>query len=69
MTSIEDFMEWAKLPVTKTVFRTLRNRIKDRAEELSFSAGIEPLDDRFKTGGIAALRDVVQIKYDDLDLE
>lgn len=65
----EDFMDWVKQPVTKVIMKVLSERIRDREFELGMRAGSDPLSDRYTVGGIAALRELIQINWEDLEGE
>lgn len=65
----EEFADWKKHPVTKQVFAGLQEREQEKAEELIQSAGIAPLQDRYLSGYIAALRDFYLIEAEDGDTE
>lgn len=65
----EEFADWKKHPVTKQVFEGLRERERDKAEELIQSAGIDSQQDRYLSGYIAALRDFYLIEAEDGDTE
>jgi hypothetical protein len=57
--------DWKALAITQVIMAELRNRQRQLKEELAISAGVSPLDDRFKTGVIAAYEDVLNIELDD----
>ena len=63
----EEFIEWLTYPTTKAVFRALKSRIRDREFELGQSAGLDPLHDRFVSGGIAAMKNIVLIDWQDVE--
>jgi hypothetical protein len=60
-----EFADWKTHPITKRVFEGLREQEQIQLEQLAVSAGVEPTDDRFKVGYIAALRDVYLIRLED----
>jgi hypothetical protein len=62
-----DFIDWLQQPVTKAVFKTLHERIRDREFELGQSAGLDPLHDRYVTGGIAAMKSFVLVDWEDIE--
>ncbi len=53
--------DWKHLEVTQEVLLELQRRIDVLSEELVMSAGIDPRLDAYRSGAIAALRDVVGI--------
>lgn len=65
----QDFVAWKNNPVTKQVFAGLREREQDKAEDLIQAAGLDPLQDRYLSGYIAALRDFYLIEAEDGDAE
>ena len=60
-----EFLDWKQNPITKRVFAGLQEQEGIMAEQLVSSAGIDCLEDRFKSGYIAALRDVYLIRLED----
>jgi hypothetical protein len=67
MSSKADFIDWKSHPVTKQVFEGLREQEATVAETLAVSAGVDPLQDRYHVGYIAALRDFYLIRLEDED--
>lgn len=57
--------DWKNLAITQVIMAEFRQRQRQLKEELAQSAGINPLDDRFKVGVIAAYEDVLNIELDD----
>lgn len=62
----DSFRDWKANPVTKAVMNELYNRILLVREDLGNTAGIEPLEDRRKTGAIAAYGDMINIEFDEV---
>ena len=60
-----EFLDWKQHPITKRVFAGLQEQEASMAEQLVSSAGVDSLEDRFKSGYIAALRDVYLIRLED----
>lgn len=58
MSSKQDFLDWKQHPITKATFAALRQREDDIKDALADSAGLNPLEDSFRRGYIAAIRDV-----------
>ena len=65
MTIKSEFLDWKQHPITKRVFAGLQEQEAEVSEQLITSAGIDSLEDRFKSGYIAALRDVYLIRLED----
>lgn len=61
----EDFVVWKTHPITKQVFAALREREADVLEALATSAGKDSVLDSFRSGYIAAVRDVVLTTLED----
>lgn len=59
----DSFRDWKTNPVTKAVFQELYNMITTHQEQLSNSAGLDPLQDRYISGAIAAYRDLLNIDF------
>ena len=59
--------EWRSFSVTKEVFAVLQDRVEQLEYELSITAGLDPLEDRFKCGALAAYKDVLQVEVDTND--
>lgn len=57
--------DWKNLSITQVILEELRVRQKLLKEELAVSAGVNPLDDRFKCGLITAYNDVLNIELDE----
>lgn len=66
MITSKDFIDWKSSPVTKAVFSDLKERIAGIGDELSLSAGQDPLWDRYKVGYAQALRDVTAVSAEDV---
>lgn len=59
----ESFVLWKRDPITKAMFESMDQRLDLLKEELAVSAGIDPLQDRYRAGYIQAIRD-----FSDIDL-
>ena len=66
MISKEDFIDWKKNPVTEALFQGLAEKIKDGMIELSYTAGEDTSQDKYKCGMIHAYRSVLQIEFEDM---
>jgi hypothetical protein len=62
----ESFRDWKANPVTKAVFNDIYNRIHRIQEELGATAGLDPLNDRFRVGAIGAYNDLLNIEVDEV---
>lgn len=51
--------EWAGLEITQEFILEFKDRIKDLSEALVTSAGVDPRYDAYRSGAIAACKDVV----------
>ncbi len=67
MVTKEEYLDWKNNPVTQALFSSIAARVNDGAKELAGSAGINPLDDRFKCGMIAAFQEVLVVELDELE--
>lgn len=62
-----DFAAWRESPVTKAFFAAAMQRIYDAAYNLTITAGMEPNQDNYTRGFIAAYRELEGFRIDDLD--
>jgi hypothetical protein len=53
---------------TKEVRRRIQERINEALEILSYTAGSQPLEDKFVTGMISAFREVLDLSHDEDDV-
>ena len=67
MVSKDDFLDWKKNPVTIAFFSSIIEKINLGATELSYSAGSNPTEERFKCGMIAAYRAILDVEIDELE--
>jgi hypothetical protein len=61
----QDFLDWKQHPVTKEIFSLLRQQEENIKEQLATSAGLDPAEDRYRAGYIAAYRDIYLIRPED----
>jgi hypothetical protein len=61
----EDFVSWKNSPTTKEIFYKIRQNVERLQEDLGASAGVDPLNDRFKVGAIGAYSDLLNIDFED----
>jgi hypothetical protein len=64
--SQSDFIEWRSNPTTKAFHAAVIDYIEQVKDSLSVSAGLDANEDNYKRGAIAAMRDVLQFRIDDL---
>lgn len=67
MITKDEFLDWKRSPVTIAIFSSMVERINDGAKELAGSAGVNPLEDRFKCGMIRAYQEVMSVEFDELE--
>jgi hypothetical protein len=59
-----DFYDWKRHPMTQVVLEQFAARVRDLKESLSYEAGKDPQEDRFKAGYIAAFNDIILMEYE-----
>jgi hypothetical protein len=62
MVTKDEFSDWLRNPVTKTLIEHIEEQVEQAKETLADSAGINPLADSNLVGGIAAFREVIDWK-------
>ena len=67
MISKSDFIDWKSHPVTKEVFSSITERIRQLQEELGGSAGESVRQDAMKVGAIQACRDILELNIEDME--
>ena len=67
MVTKDDFLDWKKNPVTQAFFHSLVEKINLGATELSYGAGNDPKEDRFKCGILHAYRAILEIEIDEIE--
>ena len=67
MITKEDFIDWKNNPVTQAFFVSLAEKINLGATELSYSAGSNPSEERFKCGMIAGYRAILDVEMEELE--
>lgn len=65
----EDFIDWKAQPVTKRLYAAIQYWIEVGKEELSVSAGSDPLIDKERVGKLNAYRELLDLKFDSLETE
>ena len=66
MSTKQEFADWKSHPITKAVFDALKEREAAILEVFATSAGVDPAQDRFHAGYIAAVRDVYLTSAEDV---
>ena len=59
--SLED---WKNMAITQEYFAVVKDRVDGIKEELAASAGVDPLQDRFKAGYLQACRDFLDVELE-----
>lgn len=62
----DSFRDWKSNPVTKAVLDEIYRRVQTIQEDLSNTAGLEPLWDRYKVGAANAYTDILKIEFDEV---
>lgn len=57
--------DWKNHEITQVIFKELKSRQEHLRDELSQTAGVDPLMDRWKCGVIAAYEDILSIELDE----
>lgn len=65
MISKSEFIDWKNSPVTEQVFKLLQQRKDALVESLAETAGLNPIQDRYYAGYIAALNEVLLADWDE----
>jgi len=60
-----DFFDWKRHPVTEAVFSQLQDRINFFQAKLLEHAGRDPIEDARASGAAMAIRDVLDIEYEE----
>lgn len=54
--------DWKSLDITQIIFKELKNRQRELKEALAERAGVDPSEDRWRCGAIAAYEDLLNIE-------
>lgn len=65
--TVPDFQDWKSQPVTKAVHAEMDAMIQGVAGELADTAGVDQILDRYRAGYIQGIRDVLNIRVDDIE--
>ena len=63
--SASDFTDWKSNAVTKAFFEAAQLRVEEAKDILSYSAGVDPLYDKYLTGLISAYREMQEFRVED----
>jgi hypothetical protein len=67
MSLAQEFSDWKKHPITQAAFEILKEREEAMlARIVNGNAGLDPLQDRWEAGYIAAVRDLTLISVEDV---
>ena len=67
MSKKQEIIDWKAHPITREVFVMIKERIRSIQDDLGVSAGLDPLQDRFKVGALAAYSDFYFLDTDSLE--
>ena len=67
--NLDEFNSWKGHHVTKRVFDALRELIYEGQVELGYTAGADPITDRYKVGKINGLQTILDLTIDDISEE
>lgn len=56
-------------PISKVVLAEFKTRRDTLTEFLTANAGLQPLEDRFKAGYIAAVNDLFQVDIEEIEVD
>jgi len=62
-----EWNDWKQDNITRAFFQATMERIEDTKEILSTSAGLDQMSDNFYRGFLAAYREMLDFKVDDID--
>jgi hypothetical protein len=62
----DSFRDWKANPVTKAVFNALLDKVGESKDRLGNTAGLDPLQDRYISGAIAAYMDLLKIDFEEV---
>ena len=65
--STTDFYNWKSDPVTTMVMITVNERIEQAKNLLAGSAGLDPNNDNYLRGYIAACNDLLGVDFEDME--
>lgn len=62
-----EFIDWKNNVVTQEFLKAVAARSEQAIQILALSAGVDPLSDRFTCGMIHAMREVLDVQFDDIE--
>ena len=62
-----EFQQWKENEVTKAFFSAVNIRIAETTELLVLKAGIDPIEDNFLRGFIAAYNEALEFRVEELE--
>ena len=62
-----DFQSWLTDPVTQAFYDAMQERIDDVRELMELSAGLDQINDNFNRGFIAAYREALNFRVEDVE--
>lgn len=65
--TVSDFSDWRSNPVTKAFYEACNIRVEDAKDQLSISAGLDPVQDNLLRGLILAYREMQDFRVDDIE--
>jgi hypothetical protein len=67
--STSDFNNWKQDSVTEAFMQVVYERMEDCKNHLSVTAGLDSIEDNKTRGYLLALRDILQLSFDDVQEE
>jgi hypothetical protein len=67
MTSKEEWLDWKQNDITKAFYQACKERANDAKDILAGSAGIDPINDNFYRGFIAAYSEMTEFRVEDVE--
>lgn len=65
--SVTDFNNWKVDPVTVAFINTIKVRIEEAKDFLSYNAGIDSASDSYFRGFIQGQREILDVSFSDVD--
>lgn len=57
--------DWKSLEITEEILNELKRRVENLKESLVESAGVDPRLDAYRSGAIAAFKDVLSFEFEE----
>lgn len=61
--------DWKSLDITEVFFNELRRRVHELTQEIAHSAGMDSGNDRYRTGYLQAMEDILNVEMAELEEE